>query len=118
MIILVKRYCKTYVFVIFIYKLKRHLYVHLKNTLDFSIIDSDLDLCLLLITHENVMNNLMIFIFHLICDHFLITTERNKKESERKQKENSKKTIYSLTFKKTERKSLIFRDLNLKLDIS
>jgi len=44
--------------------------------------------------------------------------ERNKKESGRKQKENSKKTIYSLTLKKTERKSLIFRDLNLELDIS
>jgi len=44
--------------------------------------------------------------------------ERNKKESGRKQKENSKKTIYSLMLKKTERKSLIFRDLNLELDIS
>jgi len=60
----------------------------------------------------------MIFISHLIHDRFLITTERNKKESERKQKENSKKTIYSLTLEKTERKSLIFRNLNLELDIS
>jgi len=59
----------------------------------------------------------MIFISHLIHDHFLITTEKNKKESERKQQENSKKTIYSLTLEKTERKSLIFRDLNLELDI-
>jgi len=59
----------------------------------------------------------MIFISHLIHVHFLITTEKNKKESERKQQENSKKTIYSLTLEKTERKSLIFRDLNLELDI-
>ncbi len=118
MIILVERYCKTCVFVIFIYKSKRHLYVHLKNTLNSFIIDSDLDLCSLLITCENVASSLMIFISHLIRDHFLITIERNKKESERKQKENSKRTIYSLTLKKTERKSLIFRDLNLELNIS
>jgi len=60
----------------------------------------------------------MIFVSHLIRDRFLITTERNKKESERKQKENSKRTIYSLTLEKTERKSLIFKDLNLELNIS
>jgi len=102
---------------IFIYKSKQYLYVHLKNTFDSFIIDSDFDLCFLLIAHENVANSLMIFVSHLIRDHFLITTERNKKESKRKQKENSKKTIYSLTLKKTERKSLIFRDLNLELDI-
>ncbi len=102
---------------IFIYKLKRHLYVHLRNTFNSFIIDSDFDLCSLLIAHENVISSLMIFISHLIHDHFLITTEKNKKESERKQQENSKKTIYSLTLEKTERKSLIFRDLNLELDI-
>ncbi len=101
-----------------IYKLKRHLYVHLKNTFNSFIIDSDLDLCFLLIACKNVVSSFMIFISHLIHDCFLIITERNKKESERKQKKNSKKTIYLLTLKKTERKSLIFKDLNLELDIS
>ncbi len=74
---------------IFIYKSKQHLYVHLKNTLNSFIIDSDFDLCFLLIACENVADSLIIFISHLIHDHFLITTERNKKESERKQQENN-----------------------------
>ena len=89
MIVLVERYCKMCVFMIFIYKLKQHLYVHLKNTFNSFIIDSDFDLCFLLIAYENVASSFMIFISHLIHDHFLITTERNKKESERKQQKNN-----------------------------
>jgi len=84
MIILIERYCKTCIFVIFIYKSKQHLYVHLKNTFNSFIIDSNFDLCLLLIACKNVISNFMIFIFHLIHDHFLIIIKRNKKESERK----------------------------------
>jgi len=118
MIVLVERYCKTCVFVISIYKPKRHLYVHLGNTPGSSIIGPDPGLCPLLIARGDVAGSLTISVPHLIRDRSLINTERNKKEPGRKQEGNSKGTTYSLTPEETERKPLIFRGLNLELGIS
>ncbi len=86
MIVLVERYCKTCMFSLSIYKLQWHLYVHSKNALQlFYYWLKSRSLLSYWLSRENDASSLTTFVFRLISDHFLITTERIKKKTERKQ---------------------------------
>ncbi len=104
MIMLVERYCKTCI-CLSLFTSCNDIYMYTQETsFNSFIIDSDFDLFLLTNYLVRIMQTVL---QHLFLIQLVIVSWSLQKKSRRKQKENSKRTIYSSTLKKTEKMQFI-----------